>query len=194
MNIYCVDCKNVYCYLIETREGFLLFDAGWVNKYGIFKDSLKAINLSPKDIRWFIVSHFHIDHAGLAGILQNNNKDFIVFDNQEKQIDEMEKLIENKKYTYKKIDKEKIIRKKINESRDWLKGIGIGGEIIQIFGHGEESIVLILDNGTAFIGDLPVIYEYNELVKKDWDIIISKNVKHVFSAHSKDREIERIKL
>jgi metal-dependent hydrolase (beta-lactamase superfamily II) len=136
MNIYTINCKSVNCYLIETPSGYLLYDTGWVGKYWIFRDNLKKINISSKDIKWFIVSHFHIDHGGLAGMLQNNGKKFIVFDNQEKQIDEMEKLIENKKYVYTKINKEKIIYKKINGSRNWLKEIEIDGEIMQNLGMG----------------------------------------------------------
>jgi glyoxylase-like metal-dependent hydrolase (beta-lactamase superfamily II) len=194
MYIYTINCKSVNCYLIETPNGYLLYDIGWVGKYGIFRDNLKKLKISSKDIKWFIVSHFHIDHGGLAGILQNNGKEFIVFDNQEQQIDEMEKLIENKKYVYTKINREKIILKNINESRKWLKGIGIDGEIIQIFGHGNQSIVLILDSKVAFTGDLPIIYEYDDLVKNDWDKIISKNVKYIYPAHSKGMEIEKIKL
>jgi glyoxylase-like metal-dependent hydrolase (beta-lactamase superfamily II) len=82
--------------------------------------------------------------------------------------------------------------KKINESRNWLKIIGIDGEIIQIFGHGNQSIVLLLDDGKAFIGDLSIIYEYDELVKDDWDRIISKDVKYVYPAHSKNIKINDI--
>jgi metal-dependent hydrolase (beta-lactamase superfamily II) len=192
MNIHTVKCKSVNCYLIEASNGYLLFDAGWVNEYGIFRDSLKILKISPKDIIWFIVSHFHIDHAGLAGVLQNNGKSLIVFENQIKQILEMEEMIENKKYIYTKINKRKIIYQRLAESRNWLKNIGIEGEIFQIFGHGDESIVLKLDNGKAFIGDLPIIYEYDDLVKKDWDKLISENVKYIYPAHSDIIEIEKI--
>jgi glyoxylase-like metal-dependent hydrolase (beta-lactamase superfamily II) len=194
MNVYTVKCKSTNCYLIEASEGYLLFDAGWVNEYGNFRNSLKENNISTKEIKWFIVSHFHIDHAGLAGMLLNNGKEFIVFENQIEQINEMEEFIGRKKYSYTRIDKGKIIWKKINESRDWLKIIGIDGEIIQIFGHGDQSVALILDNRKAFIGDLPVIYEYDELVKNDWDKIISKGVKYIYPAHSESMEIEKIKL
>jgi glyoxylase-like metal-dependent hydrolase (beta-lactamase superfamily II) len=194
MNILTVKCKSTNCYLIESSEGWLLFDTGWVNEYGNFRDNLKKSNVSPKEIKWFIVSHFHIDHAGLAGILINNGKGFIVFENQIGQIDEMEEFIERKKYVYTKINKRKITHQKTSKSRDWLKSIGINGEIIQIFGHGDQSIVLILDTGEAFIGDLPVVYEYSELVKQDWDKIISKDVRYIYPAHSPEIEIGKIKL
>jgi glyoxylase-like metal-dependent hydrolase (beta-lactamase superfamily II) len=190
--VYTFKCKSTYCYLIESYDGYLLYDTGWVNEYGIFRDSLKELGISPKKIKWFMVSHFHIDHAGLAGILINNGKEFIVFENQKDCINEMEELIENKKYNYVKINQEKIIHKKLIDSRKWLETIGINGEIIQIFGHGNQNIALLLDDGKAFIGDLPPIYKYDELVKNDWDKILRYNVKIINTAHSGEMGIEKI--
>jgi glyoxylase-like metal-dependent hydrolase (beta-lactamase superfamily II) len=189
MKFFPVKCKSTNCFVIEAAGGYLLFDAGWVNEYGNFRDNLKRANISPKDIKSFVVSHFHVDHAGLAGLLINNGKEFVVFENQRGHIDEMEEFIAVKKYVYTKIDRGKILHKKINASRDWLRAIGIGGEIIQVFGHGDQSVTLLLDTGEAFTGDLPPIYEYDELVKRDWDTIISKNAKYIYPAHSPGMEI-----
>jgi hypothetical protein len=40
MNVYTVKCKSTNCYLIKSSDGYLLFDAGWVNEYGNFQDNL----------------------------------------------------------------------------------------------------------------------------------------------------------
>jgi glyoxylase-like metal-dependent hydrolase (beta-lactamase superfamily II) len=192
MNIQTIMWKGTKCYLLETPQGLLLFDTGWVNEYGTFRDKLKEINISPRDIQWFMVSHFHIDHAGLAGVLQNNGKEFIVFENQRDHISEMEQFIEKKGYVYTKINRETITHKKLEESRDWLNTIGIDGEALQVFGHEDQSIVLLLDDGNAFIGDLPVIYEYDDTVKRDWDMLLAKNIRHIHPAHAKNMEIGEI--
>jgi glyoxylase-like metal-dependent hydrolase (beta-lactamase superfamily II) len=193
MKFFPVKCKSTNCFVIEAAGGYLLFDTGWVNEYGDFRDNLKGANISPKDIKWFVVSHFHVDHAGLAGLLINNGKEFVVFENQREHIDEMEEFIAAKNYVYTKIDRGKILHKKLNASRDWLGAIGIGGEIIQVFGHGDQSVALLLDTGEAFTGDLPPIYEYDELVKRDWDTIVAKNAKYIYPAHWPGMEIEGIR-
>ena len=67
--IHTIDCKNVKCYLIASNNGYLLFDAGWPHQYSQFKDSIKTLGISVKEIKTVVVSHFHMDHAGLGGIL-----------------------------------------------------------------------------------------------------------------------------
>ena len=117
----------------------------------------------------------------------------IVFDNQVKYIDEMEALIIKKGYPYRKIDRKTIKSRAIAESRRCLRTIGIEGEVIQTFGHGDQGIALLLDTGEALIGDLPTEYEYDESVKADWDNLYSKGAKYIYPAHAEYRGIEEIK-
>ncbi len=104
-NAYASTCKSTKCYLIESSEGYLLFDSGWPGEYRELKDNMKAQGLNLKDVKSFVVSHFHLDHAGLAGVLIQNGVKFIVFENQVTHIDEMEALIRRGKYRYRAIDK-----------------------------------------------------------------------------------------
>ncbi|NTV31359.1 MBL fold metallo-hydrolase [candidate division WWE3 bacterium] len=178
-----IDCKNVRCYLVKANDGYLMFDAGWPHQYREWKNSVRSLGINPDDIRYFIVSHFHIDHAGLAGILSQNGKNFFVFENQIDQIDEMEELIARKGYPYYKINRSLIQHKKITDSRAWLSSLGIDGEIVQTFGHGPQGIALILDNSEALIGDLPVLRDYDDTVKKDWQRLDAFGVKIIYPAH-----------
>jgi glyoxylase-like metal-dependent hydrolase (beta-lactamase superfamily II) len=56
------------CYLIRQRQGWLLVDSGL--KHSSCLDSLRqqlaALNVSPRDIKWLLITHFHPDHFGLA--------------------------------------------------------------------------------------------------------------------------------
>lgn len=192
MKIKTIDCKNVKCYLLEDSDGYLLFDAGWPHSYRYWKDSIKSLGISIKEINNIIVSHFHIDHAGLLGILIANGKEVTVFENQVKYIDDMEALIEKKGYPYKKIDKKMLKIRSLKEAGIWLKSIGIEGEILQTYGHGEQGIVILLDSGEALVGDLPVEYNYDELVKKDWDNLYNMGGKIIYPAHADMCEIEQI--
>jgi glyoxylase-like metal-dependent hydrolase (beta-lactamase superfamily II) len=56
------------CYLVRQRHGWLLVDCGL--KHHSCLDSLLrqlgALNISPRDIKWLLITHFHPDHFGLA--------------------------------------------------------------------------------------------------------------------------------
>jgi len=186
--IHTLLCKTK-CYLIQASEGYLLFDAGWPGQYSFFKDVVRAAGIRMKDIIAFVVSHFHADHAGLAGMFVANGIRFVVFENQVNQIDEMEGLVRRKGYPYTAIDKTRIHVMRLQHSRAWLKSMQIDGEIIQTFSHGYDGIVLLLDSGEAFIGDLPVIQEYDELARSDWALLRSRHAQYIFPAHAKNFEL-----
>jgi glyoxylase-like metal-dependent hydrolase (beta-lactamase superfamily II) len=188
MMIHTLLCKTK-CYLIQASEGYLLFDAGWPGQYRLFKDTAKAAGIRMKDVIAFVVSHFHMDHAGLAGIFVANGIRFVVFENQQNQIDEMEGLIGRKGYPYTPIDKSRMDIMRLQDSRAWLNSINISGEIVQTFSHGKENNVLLLDSGEAFIGDLPPLEEYSELARSDWARLRSMHVRHIFPAHAKEFEL-----
>ncbi len=186
MDIIKINYKSTNYYFINSNNGLLGFDAGWPGTYGTYRDSLKQKGYRINDIKWIIVSHFHIDHAGLAGILSENGVKLILFENQLNSIKIMEKLMERKKMKYHKINLKKIKLMEIEKSREWLKSIGIKGEIIITDCHSEDSISLILDNGIAFTGDLPpksFIMDTDIKCKKNWEILKSKGVKYIKPTH-----------
>lgn len=193
MKIVKIRYKSTNCYFIDTGNGLLAFDAGWPNTYQEYKDSLKEQGYKVKEIKWLIVSHFHIDHAGLAGLLAENGIPFIVFKNQLAAIDEMESLIERKNMTYQKLERTKITVMEIAESREWLKSIGIDGQVLHTNGHGEQSISLLLDDGVAFIGDLApdnMIADDDLKSKNSWELLISKGAKYIKPAHAGEFTID----
>jgi ribonuclease/clavin/mitogillin len=181
--------KSTNCYFIDTGSGLLAFDAGWPNTYREYKDCLKELGYSVKNIKWLMVSHFHIDHAGLAGTLVENGVAFVVFQNQLSAIHEMEALIERKNMTYRKLDLSKVRVMEISESRGWLESIGIRGEVLHTNGHGEQSISLLLDHGDALIGDLApenMVDDDDWRSKNSWALLRSKGAKHIRPAHASE--------
>ena len=78
-------------------------------------------------------------------------------------------FIRDKRFHYEPIDEGDAIVISCKESRDFLKDVGISGEILSTMSHSEDSISLVLDNGICIVGDLePVEYlgAYEENVKK----------------------------
>jgi len=56
------------CYLIRQRQGWLLVDSGLKHPSCLdcLRQQLAALSVSPKDIKWVLITHFHPDHFGLA--------------------------------------------------------------------------------------------------------------------------------
>jgi glyoxylase-like metal-dependent hydrolase (beta-lactamase superfamily II) len=56
-------------YAIESPAGPVLVDAGWNHPEGwaALRDGLAAVGVDVRDVAGVVVTHFHPDHAGLAG-------------------------------------------------------------------------------------------------------------------------------
>ena len=60
-----------------------------------------------------------------------------------------------------------------------------GAKILSTPSHSKDSISLILDDGTSFVGDLEPIdyldaYEDNAGLKEDWEFVMSYKTKVIF--------------
>ncbi|WP_269851516.1 MBL fold metallo-hydrolase [Methanosarcina horonobensis] len=124
--------------------------AGTINDYG---RQLRPAGKRVQEINYLIVTHFHVDHAGLVQELKDKGVKFILFDMQIQSIAQMEAVIQ-KKMSYKPINLEDNIIITLSESRKVLQSIGLSGEVIHTPGHSGDSISVFLDSGDAFIGDL----------------------------------------
>lgn len=181
--------KSTNCYFVEAKDGLLAFDAGWPGTYRQYKDGLREQGWSVKDIRWLMVSHFHLDHAGLAGVLVGNGVEFVAFPEQIGAIEAMEALIARKGMDYQSLDRSRVHMLEIHESRAWLASIGILGEALRTDGHSPDSIALILDSGEAFVGDLTpenMVWEDDPRSKASWALLRAKGARRVCPAHAEE--------
>ena len=187
-SIITIRYSSTNCYFIDTGDGLLAFDAGWPGTYRLYKDALKAEGYRVTELKWLLVSHFHLDHAGLAGLLQQKGVRLILFENQPYAIDAMEQLIGSKGMDYQRIDRSAIEVLSLSESRRWLASIGLQGEVIQTNGHGEDHISLVLDSGEAFIGDLipdeSMASPDDRNTLANWAELKRKGARRIYPAHA----------
>ncbi len=95
---------------------------------------------------------------------------------------------EKKDHPYLPITTNDRILLQVGESRKFLAGIGLQGEIIHTPGHSNDSITLILDEGFAFSGDLHPVFmlpEDDPGSKASWDTIHKYKIKTIFTGHGK---------
>lgn len=99
--------------------------------------------------------------------------------------------------THERIDSTEATILSCENSRKFLRGIGIDGEIISTTSHSEDSISLILDNGVCIVGDLEPInyleaYEENINLKTDWELIMNYNPKIIYYAHANEKVLKEV--
>lgn len=71
-NLYYVGDKSVSSHLIDTGEGLLLLDTGFPYASYLLLESIRELGFSPKDVKWILHSHGHMDHIGATRIFMEH--------------------------------------------------------------------------------------------------------------------------
>lgn len=69
-NLYYVGLESVSAYILTTSDGLILIDSLHPNHSDYIIEATRKMGLDPGDIKYVIVTHAHIDHAGSAGAIQ----------------------------------------------------------------------------------------------------------------------------
>lgn len=180
---------NTNCFFVESTldNKLLAIDVGWPCTLNEYQREMKKVGLSYQEIAWAMVTHFHMDHAGLITDLVSAGVNCVVFEKQMEAIEAMERTIWKNYKNYRAIDKSKLITWSISDSRDALKKIGISGEVLRTDGHSPDSISFLSDQKEVIIGDLYPL----ELVMPDdaksnqsWELILEKGGEKIFPSHA----------
>lgn len=186
MMIQLLKYGNTNCYYIEGKNGSLLVDTDWAGTLQSFYNKIKELNI--KKIDYLLITHYHPDHMGIAqDIEENMNAKLLVMDVQKDYLHSSDKIFEKDNNTkFKPINTVPIIIS-CEQSRKFLKDLGIDGEIIYTPGHSDDSISLILDQGFAIVGDL---YDLNSAalfndkkINDSWKKVLSHNIKKICYGH-----------
>lgn len=184
--------RSTNFWVISAGRSRLLVDLGWPGSMGKMKANLKRMDVPLEEIRYGLATHYHIDHAGLAQELKQAGIALLVLDVQVAAIPLMKahiKLQDN----YVEITTHDNITLSCSESRSLLEGIGIQGEILPTPGHSDDSVSLLLDDGSVFTGDLThqafVGLEDPAVVGASWQLLRERGARRVFPGHGPVREL-----
>ena len=61
-NVWYVGIQTSSPYLVTTSDGLVLFDATWDETADYVLDSIRRAGFNPRDIKYLIITHAHIDH------------------------------------------------------------------------------------------------------------------------------------
>ncbi len=161
-------------------------DCGWPGTLPKFLSVLKRKDVAPDEIKYLLVTHFHPDHSGLTQELKNLGATLILMESQPGYTGAMDELYRSKNLPFLPVTPEKNLLLAFAESRNFLAGLGLQGEIIPTPGHSDDSVTLILDDGYAFTGDLPppfMIAEEDTVTRQSWERIYQHKIVQIFPGH-----------
>lgn len=181
--------KQTTCAILEGSDGDLLaFEAARPGSLPEYRRALKAAGGAFDRLRWAMVSHFHMDHAGLVGDFQALGIECLLLDVQAgADILGMEAVCRRSVPSYRAIDVDRLVSLDCAASREWLKTRGIAAEVFATPGHSPDSVSLVTDAGDALVGDLAPqdqLMPGDLVARGDWERIRRAGARRVFCAHA----------
>ena len=196
--IHTLKYSNTNTYLIEGKRGKVLFDTGWAGTFPAFCRAMGEIGIPVQSIDYILISHFHPDHCGIAQEIADLGPKIAIMDIQKEYVHLADPIFEKEGITsYKKIQDDGLVIIGEENSRVFLNNLGISGKVIHTPGHSDDSISLVLDDGSVFVGDLNPLYELEmhngTAIENSWEKIFAENPKVVYYGHAKAAFIEKEK-
>lgn len=186
---------NTNTFYIPGSDGGLLVDTDWAGTLPQFFKAIKAAGIEMKAITTLLVTHYHPDHMGLTGELQRLGVKLLIADVQLPFVHALDEIFaRDKRLTFRAVDENAAAVISCAESREVLKAFGIDGEILHTPSHSEDSISLVLDDGSCLVGDLEPLaylagYEENPALKIDWEQIMNRHPKRILYAHANEQSL-----
>jgi ribonuclease/clavin/mitogillin len=185
-----VGYRSTNYWVISAGTSRLLVDLGWPGRMGEMLANLRRMDVPLDEIRYGLATHYHIDHAGLAQEMKLTGVPLLVLDVQVDAIPAM------KRWTkpgdgYVDITLHDNVVISLDESREFLSEIGISGEVVHTPGHSDDSVSVLLDDGSVFTGDLthPALMGESdrEIVSASWDALRRLGATRVYPGHGPAR-------
>ena len=187
-----VGYRSTNYWVVSAGTSRLLVDLGWPGMFGTLRANLDRMGVPLNEIRYALATHYHADHAGAAQDLKLAGVPLLVLENQVDAIPLMKTWIKPQDH-YTDIATHDNVVISFAESRMVLKRIGIAGEILPTPGHSDDSVSLLLDDGSVFTGDLThpamVVADQAAVVAESWRLLRERGAKRVFPGHGPMRAL-----
>lgn len=142
--------------------GFALIESGPASSRAAVEAALREANLDPLDLRFMLVTHIHLDHAGGAGALSNAaGAELIVHEKGARHLIDPSRLMASAERVYgddlaplwgymTPAKAEHVTAVLGGETLD-LGGLKVS--VIATPGHASHHVSYLVDDGTLFVGD-----------------------------------------
>jgi len=192
IDIVNVGYRSTNFWVVSAGRSRMMVDLGWPGTMGTMRANLKRADVPIEEIRYGLATHYHIDHAGLAQDLKHEGVRLLVLEPQVPAIPEMKRWTKPQDH-YTEISMEDNLTISFDESRAVLAGIGIPGEILHTPGHSDDSVSLLLDDGSVFTGDLthPALVGESDAqaVTASWGLLRDRGATRIYPGHGPVRSL-----
>ncbi|WP_053001268.1 MBL fold metallo-hydrolase [Kosmotoga pacifica] len=208
VSIFRIKSGIINLYLLKGKDGYLLVDTGY--RYTDFEKVLQNEKINWKDINVILITHHHADHvAALADVLKRTEARLII---HKKEVPFLEAGKIDKDFkplnfrvkiamAFSLVSRFKPVKLRecdivMENESEILRDFGIEGKILHTPGHTKGSISVLLDDGSAIVGDIamnflgflglkkrPMIaYDYDG-VFKSWEKMLDAGAKIIYPSH-----------
>jgi glyoxylase-like metal-dependent hydrolase (beta-lactamase superfamily II) len=179
---------NTNTFLLRGSSGALLVDTDYAGTLPAFYKALKENAIRVQDIAYVMATHYHPDHMGLIGDLMQLGVPLLLPDVQRAYVHFSDSIFARDGIPFRPVAEAQATVISCAESRAFLSGIALSGEILSTPSHSPDSVSLLLDDGDCFVGDLEpaeylAAYEANDALQQDWAKISAFHPKRIFYAH-----------
>lgn len=185
--------RSTNYWVVSAGTSRLLVDLGWPGTMGQMRANLRRMGVPLEEVRYGLATHYHIDHAGLAQELKLAGVPLLVLDVQVGAIPAMKRWTKPRDH-YVEVTRDDNVTIACAESRSVLERIGIPGEIMHTPGHSDDSVSLLLDDGSVFTGDLThpayVGEDDAQVVLASWRLLRERGASRVYPAHGPVRAMD----
>jgi ribonuclease/clavin/mitogillin len=179
-----VGYRSTNYWVVSAGSSRLLVDIGWPGSMAMMRANLTRMGVPHNEFCYALATHYHIDHAGLAQEFKNTGVALLVMETQSAAIPLMKRHTKPAD-NYLEITPNDNVTISFSESRRTLAKLGISGEILCTPGHSDDSVSLLLDDGSAFTGDLPPLSLALdvEAVAASWRLLRQHGATRVYPGH-----------
>jgi len=186
-----VGYRSTNYWVVGAGDSRVLVDLGWPGTMGMMRANLERMGVPLKEIRYGVATHYHIDHAGLAQEFKEAGVPLLVLETQVSAIPRMKTWVKPADQ-YRDIATHDNVVISFAQSRALLATLGIAGEILPTPGHSDDSVSLLLDDGSVFTGDLthPALSgEEDHVSASSWKLLEERGARKVYAGHGPVRAI-----
>lgn len=192
--IVSVSFRSTNYYVISAGATRLMVDLGWPGMLGGLKAELQRKGIALGDLTHGFATHYHIDHAGLAQELKAAGMRLIVTPEQLLAVPLMKQWTKPQdRFVDIRLDDTLTTVVPLIDSRAYLQSLGLAGQLVHTPGHSDDSVSLLLDDGSVFTGDLtpPMLAteEAAETVAQSWWTLRERGAKTVYPGHGPVRQM-----
>ena len=188
-----VGYRSTNFWVVSQGPTRLLVDLGWPGTMGQMRANLARAGVPLHELRYGLATHYHPDHAGLAQELKQAGVPLLMMDVQVALAPVLATLVKPTD-GYVDLTMHDNVTIRCDESRELLKRIGFAGEIIHTPGHSDDSVSLLLDDGSVFTGDLSppflaVDEEQAAVLRDSWKRLKERGATRVYPGHTAVRPL-----